>query len=192
MKRIGITGGIGSGKSVVCRFLHMSGYSVYDSDRQAKMLMDTSPQIKAGLVAEFGSEMYDAGGHLDRSRLAGRVFTDDAALKRLNAIVHPAVKADFEKWCRSRADESAVFMESAILVEAHFADAVDEIWLVTAPEETRMARIMARNGCSREEAVSRIRAQMPDVEKEKFSSRIITNSDEKPIIPQILSALATL
>ena len=72
------------------------------------------------------------------------------------------------------------------------ADAVDEIWLVTAPEETRMARIMARNGCSREEAVSRIRAQMPDVEKEKFSSRIITNSDEKPIIPQILSALATL
>ena len=98
MKRIGITGGIGSGKSVVCRFLHMSGYSVYDSDRQAKMLMDTSPQIKAGLVAEFGSEMYDAGGHLDRARLAGRVFADEAALKRLNAIVHPAVKADFEKW----------------------------------------------------------------------------------------------
>lgn len=191
MRRVGITGGIGSGKSVVCRFLQLLGYSVYDSDRQAKILMDCSLQIKTRLRAEFGQEIYTAEGRLDRARLAERVFADEVALERLNAIVHPAVKSDFIDWCRSRENEPVVFTESAILIEAHFFDVVDDIWLVTAPEETRIARIIARNGCTREEALSRIHAQMPDAEKEKFASCIIVNAEEKPLIPQIFNALAS-
>ena len=188
MEIIGVTGGIGSGKSVVCRFLRILGYSVYDSDERAKVLMDSSTSIKSALVAEFGADVC-IDGVLDRRRLAEIVFADAMALNRLNAIVHPAVKSDFNE---RRQGERAVFIESAILIEAGFSDVVDTIWLVTASEEIRVERIMSRNGCTRQEAMSRIHSQKSDVEKEKFASRIIHNSDKKPLIPQIFSALSVL
>ncbi len=191
MEIIGVTGGIGSGKSVVCRFLHILGYSVYDSDERAKVLMDSSASIKSALVAEFGADVC-IDGVLDRRRLAEIVFADAMALNRLNAIVHPAVKSDFKEWCERRQGERAVFIESAILIEAGFSDVVDTIWLVTASEEIRVERIMSRNGCTRQEAMSRIHSQKSDAEKEKFASRIIHNSDKKPLIPQIFSALSVL
>lgn len=119
MEIIGVTGGIGSGKSVVCRFLRILGYSVYDSDERAKVLMDSSTSIKSALVAEFGADVC-IDGVLDRRRLAEIVFADAMALNRLNAIVHPAVKSDFKEWCERRQGERAVFIESAILIEAGF------------------------------------------------------------------------
>ena len=191
MKRVGITGGIGGGKSVVSRFLRISGYSVYDSDEQAKALMARSSCIQEQLSAEFGADIY-VGGVLNRTRLAERVFSDKAALQRLNAIVHPAVKADFAEWCRKRSAEPVLFIESAILLEAGFSDTVDEIWLVTAPEAVRVSRVIARNHCSAEEAISRIRSQMSDAEKEKYASAVILNDGEKPLIPQIFKALSSL
>lgn len=191
MKRVGITGGIGGGKSVVSRFLRILGYSVYDSDEQAKVLMARSSCIQEQLSAEFGADIY-VGGVLNRTRLAERVFADKAALQRLNAIVHPAVKADFAEWCRKRSAEPVLFIESAILLEAGFSDTVDEIWLVTAPETVRVNRVIARNHCSAEEAISRIRSQMSDAEKEKYASAVILNDGEKPLIPQIFKALSSL
>ena len=191
MKRVGITGGIGGGKSVVSRFLRILGYSVYDSDEQAKVLMARSSCIQEQLSAEFGADIY-VGGVLNRTRLAERVFADKAALQRLNAIVHPAVKADFAEWCRKRSAEPVLFIESAILLEAGFSDSVDEIWLVTAPETVRVNRVIARNHCSAEEAISRIRSQMSDAEKEKYASAVILNDGEKPLIPQIFKALSSL
>ena len=104
MEIIGVTGGIGSGKSVVCRFLRILGYSVYDSDERAKMLMDSSASIKSALVAEFGADVC-IDGVWDRRRLAEIVFADAMALNRLNAIVHPAVKSDFKEWCERRQGE---------------------------------------------------------------------------------------
>lgn len=189
MAIIGVTGGIGSGKSVVCHFLRILGYSVYDSDERAKVLMDSSTSIKSALVAKFGADVC-IDGVLDRRKLAGIVFADAMALSRLNAIVHPAVKADFKDWCERRREERVVFIESAILIEAGFSDVVDTVWLVTAPVEIRAERIMSRNGCSRQEAILRIRSQKSDAEKEKFASRIIHNSDKKPLIPQIFNALS--
>lgn len=191
MKRVGITGGIGGGKSVVSRFLRILGYSVYDSDEQAKALMARSSCIQEQLSAEFGADIY-VGGVLNRTRLAERVFADKAALQRLNAIVHPAVKADFAEWCCKRSAEPVLFIESAILLEAGFSDTVDEIWLVTAPEAVRVSRVIARNHCSAEEAISRIRSQMSDAEKEKYASAVILNDGEKPLIPQIFKALSSL
>lgn len=191
MKRVGITGGIGGGKSVVSRFLRILGYSVYDSDEQAKALMARSSCIQEQLLAEFGADIY-VGGVLNRTRLAERVFADKAALQRLNAIVHPAVKADFAEWCCKRSAEPVLFIESAILLEAGFSDTVDEIWLVTAPETVRVNRVIARNHCSAEEAISRIRSQMSDAEKEKYASAVILNDGEKPLIPQIFKALSSL
>lgn len=189
MKRVGVTGGIGGGKSVVSRFLRILGYSVYDSDEQAKALMARSSCIQEQLSAEFGADIY-VGGVLNRTRLAERVFADKAALQRLNAIVHPAVKADFAEWCRKRSAEPVLFIESAILLEAGFFDTVDEIWLVTAPEAVRVNRVIARNHCSAEEAISRIRSQMSDAEKEKYASAVILNDGEKPLIPQIFKSLS--
>ncbi len=191
MKRVGITGGIGGGKSVVSRFLRILGYSVYDSDEQAKALMARSSCIQEQLSAEFGADIY-VGGVLNRTRLAERVFADKATLQRLNTIVHPAVKADFAEWCCKRSAEPVLFIESAILLEAGFSDTVDEIWLVTAPEAVRVSRVIARNHCSAEEAISRIRSQMSDAEKEKYASAVILNDGEKPLIPQIFKALSSL
>lgn len=191
MRRVGITGGIGSGKSVVSRFLRILGYLVYDSDERAKALMDSSVSMQKQLSDAFGQDICSSG-ILNRRRLAEVVFADDSALRRLNAIVHPAVKEDFAGWCQQHCEEPLLFIESAILLEAGFSDTVDEIWLVTAPEAVRVNRIVARNHCSPEEAMSRIRAQMDEAEKEKYASAVILNDGEKPLIPQIFKALSSL
>ncbi|MCD7710385.1 MAG: dephospho-CoA kinase [Porphyromonadaceae bacterium] len=190
MQIVGITGGIGSGKSVVSRFLQVLGYPVYDSDREAKRLLQSSTEIKAALTAEFG-DVVGPEGNLDNRKLAAKVFSDGHALNRLNAIVHPAVRTDFKNWCSRWSDKPMVFMESAILIEAGFFNAVDVIWLVTAPETLRVQRIVSRNGFTPQEAWQRIRSQQNDSEKEKFASYVIVNDGERPIIPQVLSVISS-
>ena len=129
---------------------------------------------------------------MNRTRLAERVFADKAALQRLNAIVHPAVKADFAEWCRKRSAEPVLFIESAILLEAGFSDSVDEIWLVTAPEAVRVSRVIARNHCSAEEAITRIRSQMSDDAKAKYASAVIVNDGDKPLHTQLFKDISSL
>ena len=188
MQIVGITGGIGSGKSVVSRFLRTMGYAVYDSDAEAKRIMDGDEALRKQLSEIFGADIY-AGGRLDRRALAGKVFSDASALARLNAAVHPAVRADFRRWAEAHGDAPIVFMESAILAESGFTDMVDAVWLVEAPEEIRVARIVRRDSCSSQEARQRIRAQWSDEIKERYASVVLHNDGKKPLIPQILGAL---
>lgn len=155
---IAITGGIGAGKSVLCRVLRSLGYEVFDCDSEAKALMDSDSNIKERIAAEVDTASIMADGSIDRARLAAKVFTDKAALERLNTIVHGAVRARIEQWRASRTADVA-FIETAILYQSGLNGVVDAEWRVVAPDELRVTRVMARNGVSREAVQSRIAAQ---------------------------------
>jgi dephospho-CoA kinase len=183
MLKIGLTGGIGSGKTVVAQLLAVFGLPVYNADLRAKMLTATSPQIREQLTERFGSELF-ASGSLDRRLLASLIFGNDDNLQFVNATVHPHVFADFSQWRRQYADYKAVVAESAILFESGFRHSVDFAVAVSAPLEIRIGRIIARDGCSREDAIRRIKSQMPDEEKQSRANLVIINDDHQAILPQ--------
>lgn len=173
MYKIGITGGIGSGKSTVCALLKERGVAVYDSDAEAKRLMAESADLRAALIETFGKECYNDEG-LNRPYLASQVFGQEEALGRLNAIVHPAVKADFRAWAE-RQSGAYVVLESAILFESGFDSEVDATLAVLAPLEERVRRAMARDGVEREQILSRMAHQMSDDELHRRANRTIVN-----------------
>lgn len=173
MYKVGVTGGIGSGKSTVCRLFAERGIAVYDSDSQAKRLMEESDTLRAALVGAFGTECY-AEGRLNRRYLAGRVFGDADALSRLNALVHPAVREDFRMWAE-RQSGPYVILESAILFEAGFENEVDTTLAVLAPAEERIKRCMERDGASREEVLRRMASQADDDTLYRLAARTIVN-----------------
>lgn len=193
MVRLGVTGGIGSGKSVVCRLLQMLDVPVYDSDSRAKWLMANSLALRERLCARFGVEIYE-GGVLQRRVLAERVFSDAEALAALNAIVHPAVAEDFCAWAAEREAEGAdvVVLESAILLSSGFDRFVDRCVAVVAPEELRVARAVARDGASVEQIKARIAAQMSQQEVAGRCDYVIVNDEESMLWPQVLSLVAEL
>lgn len=160
MMKVGITGGIGSGKSTVCRLFAERGIAVYDSDREAKRLM--AGPLRASIEARFGASIYH-DGQLDRRALAQVVFNDSQALADLNALVHPAVRADFEAWAERQTGDY-VILESAILYESGFDDTVDRVVAVLAPLEVRIERTCRRDGASEEEVRRRIATQLNDDE----------------------------
>ncbi len=173
MYKIGITGGIGSGKSSVCALLHDYGVAIYDSDAEAKRLMVESDDLRQELISAFGEKCYNAEG-LDRKYLASQVFGSEEALQRLNAIVHPVVRADFRAWAE-RQQGSYVVLESAILFEAGFESEVDATLAVMAPLEERVRRTMERDGVEREQVLNRIKHQMSDDELHARADRAIVN-----------------
>ncbi len=187
MRSVGITGGIGTGKSVVSHFLRILGLPVYDSDSEAKRLMNTHPEIRNKLIEMFGSDIY-VEQELNRVLLARYIFADLLLLQKINEIIHPVVRKDFKSWCM-RQKTAFVFMESAILFESGFENSVDEVWVVTAPEDIRIYRVMARNNCSEEEVRQRISVQLDEAEKCKKADHIIQNDNKNPLIPQILNCL---
>ncbi len=159
MIRVGVTGGIGSGKSTVCRLFAERGVPVYDSDSEAKRLMGEDPSLRAALVEAFGDETF-RDGVLNRRYLAATVFGDRRALARLEALVHPCVKRDFERWAAERTAEPYVVLECAILYESGMDAAVDRVVAVVAPEELRLVRVNARDGASAAEIRRRMAAQL--------------------------------
>ena len=164
MKTVFITGGIGSGKSEVCRYLAWQGIPVYDSDRETKSLYDRDPDLTGRLSAALGIPLRDGDGRLDRGRLAALVFRNPAALETLEGIVHPAVRDDFIAW-RERQDGSVPFvvMESAIAAEKPlFRDLADKVVRVEAPEAVRLSRAAARDGVSPEAIRARMKNQPTD------------------------------
>lgn len=173
MYKIGITGGIGSGKSTVCALLRERGVAVYDSDAEAKRLMAESETLRQQIVEAFGAECYVDEG-LNRQYLASQVFGNAEALQRLNAIVHPAVKDDFRAWAE-RQQGAYVVLESAILFESGFDKEVDATLAVMAPLEERLRRTMERDGANREQVLSRIAHQMSDDELHARADRTIVN-----------------
>ena len=164
MYKVGITGGIGSGKSTVCRMLEERGIALYDADSRAKELMSTSEALRKALIENFGAETFTAEG-LNRAYLAERVFNDKQQLHLLNSLVHPAVIADFEAWAEGQEGHYVLF-ESAILFEAGLESRVDAVVAVMAPEELRVERVMAR-----------IKNQMSDDERSDRAKYSIVNVD---------------
>lgn len=189
--KIGITGGIGSGKSVVSRLLGVLGIPVYISDEETKQLMVSDAFIRKELTALLGEEVY-ADGVLNKPLLASYLFGSAEHARQVNGIIHPRVKEDFRRWAQLRAASPIIGIESAILVEAGFTDEVDAVVMVYAPEEVRIARAVRRDASSRELIEKRIRSQMDDEEKRKYADFTIINDGEAPLLPQVLSLVASL
>lgn len=175
MYKVGLTGGIGSGKSKVAEFLRDREVAIYDSDSRAKELMMSNEALREALIAEFGQECYTAEG-INRAWLAQRVFNNEAELARLNAIVHPAVMRDFAAWAEAQ-EGNYVVLESAILLEAGLESHVDVVVAVMAPKELRLERAMLRDGASREQIEERMRNQMSDEERTDRAKYAIVNID---------------
>ena len=183
MYKVGITGGIGAGKSTVCDLLRERGVAVYDSDSRAKQLMSEDVMLRAELIEAFGDAVYGASG-LDRAYLAKSVFGNDEALRKLNAIVHPAVMRDFAEWAEVQEGDYVV-LESAILFEAGLADRVDSVVAVMAPESLRLERAMARDGASRDEILRRLRSQMSDDERMERAKYAVVNIDREELAEDV-------
>lgn len=173
MYKVGITGGIGSGKSTVCEMLAGRGVAVYTADEHAKALMATDAALRSSIIEAFGSDAYTAEG-LNRGFLAANVFASPEALARLNGLVHPAVMADFEAWAEQQEGDYVV-LESAILFEAALDDRVDVSVAVMAPEALRLERAMARDGASEEQIRARMRNQLSDEERNVRAKFTIVN-----------------
>ena len=183
-KRLGITGGIGSGKTTVCRIFSVLGVPVFVADTVARELMQDDRDIREELNSIAGKDLYISGS-LDRKELARLIFNRPDLLKRVNAAVHPAVLRNFETWASGK-DSPYVIMESAILFEAGADSLLDRVVTISAPVEERIARVMGRNDLSREEVIGRINNQLEDEEREEQSYYVINNSDNEMIIPEIL------
>ena len=183
-KRLGITGGIGSGKTTVCRIFRVLGVPVFVADIAAKDLMENDPGIRSSVNAIAGKDLYTTGS-LDRKELAGLIFNSPQMLHRVNEVVHPAVLEKFDKWA-TNSEEPYVIMESAILFEAGADTLVDRVLTLSAPVEERIARVMGRNDLSREQVLERISNQIEDDVREEQSYYVINNADNEMIIPDIL------
>ena len=189
--RIGITGGIGSGKSVVSRILQTLGIPVYDCDTEAKRIMNSDPVVRDRLIENFGEQCYSAASGLDRKYLAGCIFGNAENLRLVNSIVHPRVKDDFLAWC-SNASVPVVAVESAILFESGFAGTVDLIVCVYADREVCITRACKRSSISREDVERRIAKQSPVCDLIEKSDYSVCNNPDTPLLPQIDSLLKTV
>ena len=185
MHIVGLTGGIGTGKSVVASLFVQLGIPVYNSDNKAKWLMNNNNSLKGELVESFGVNTY-VDGVLNKSYLSDLVFNDSVKLKALNKIVHPYVKVDFEDWVTNNSKTSYVIKEAAILIESGAYKQVDSILLVQADLEMRINRVISRDGVVKKDVVARIENQLSESEKQKFSDyTIFNNSSLKEIASKV-------
>lgn len=189
--KIGITGGIGSGKSIVSKLLAAMGIPVYLTDDEAKRLTLSDETIRRELTALLGDGLYQ-GNVLNKSLLADYLFASPENAAQVNAIIHPVVKQDFRRWCEEHSTSFIMAMESAILIEAGFAPEVDAVVMVYAPKELRIRRAMKRDSASRKQIEQRIQRQMDDEAKREKADYIIINDDKTPLIPQVLQLLVSL
>jgi dephospho-CoA kinase len=183
MKRIGLTGGIGSGKSFIAQIIEHMGYPVYYSDARAKELTKSNPMIKMGLISLFGEEVYE-GNKLNAKLIASKIFHNDELRKKVNELIHPIVRADFENWALNQNSE-LVFNEAAILFETGSYRNFDAIVLVCAPIELKIERVMNREKSSREAVLERMSKQWSDEDKMKLTDYSILNDNQTPILIQL-------
>lgn len=183
MLKVGLTGGIGSGKTTVSEVFHSLGIPVYNSDKRAKYLMENDPSLRVAIIQYFGEESYRSEG-LNRLYLSEQVFSDKSKLQKLNSIVHPVVGNDFAVWCKN---QSAPFVlkEAAILIESGAYKGLDKIIVVTASENVRMERVMERDGVKASEVRDRINNQMTDSERLQYADFIIDNDGIQMLISQV-------
>jgi dephospho-CoA kinase len=185
MKYIGLTGGIGSGKSTVARIFSMLNVPVYNSDEAGRKITNINPSVKSAIKEQFGAEMFDENNTLYREKLSAIVFNDSSALVKLNAIIHPAVAQDFKIWCDNQSSP-CVIKETAILFEHGLDKHLDGVIVVEAPDELRIKRVMHRNGITEEAVRNRIQQQLPQDELISRADWVIHNNEEQLLIPQVL------
>lgn len=182
--KLGVTGGIGSGKTSVCRVFNVLGIPVFSSDLVAKQIMDNDKNIILRINSIAGKDLY-TNGSLNRLELAELIFKDNSLLEKVNSLIHPVVFDHFRKWVKEQAAPYMI-MEAAILFESGASKLVDKVLTVVAPIEERVARVIQRNRLSREQILERIRNQMDDDSRIKLSDYVIHNSENDLIIPEIL------
>lgn len=186
MLKIGVTGGIGSGKSTVCNIFRNLGVPVFDSDQASRDLVNEDPAIKSALRKTFGSDMFFQDGNLDRKRLARLVFNNPPELEKLNAIIHPVVFGKFEEFCEKNKKSKYLIKEAAILFETSTHKNLDKIINVYAPKELRIERVLKRENTSREQVEKIMRFQYSDEVKNKLSDYIIVNENIDDLLPQVM------
>lgn len=184
MIKVGITGGIGSGKSIISKLLIVMGYAVYNSDKRARQLMYTNKRVKEDIISVVGRDAYTEEGLINKQVLSGFLFSSETNRMKINSIVHPAVFEDFIKWSNDM-NSDIVFVESAILFESGLDAYTNKSIMVYAPYETRTKRITERDLISENDAIARINSQLPDEEKLKLCDYTIYNGDKDHIIPQV-------
>lgn len=182
--KLGITGGIGSGKTSVCRVFRVLGIPVFSADQEAQNIMNTDKTIIRGIKRITGRDLYTTG-NLDRTELAELIFKSPDLLEKVNSLVHPVVFQYFKVWTEEQTSPY-VIMEAAILFESGAAKLVDRIATVIAPVEERISRVTFRNHLSREQVLDRMRNQMDDETRIKLSDYVISNAENEMIIPVII------
>ena len=175
MIKVGLTGGIGSGKSTVSKILISKGFSVYNSDNRAKWLMNNDDNLKSNIISIFGDKAY-LKGSLNRKYLSAKVFNDSLKLKALNNLVHPLVAIDFKNWLLHQKSKDFVFKEAAILVESGAYKEMDKIIVVSCPENIRLERVLKRDGNSPELVKKRMQNQISETEKINHADFVIKNN----------------
>ena len=181
---IGLTGGIGSGKSVVAKIFATIGIPVFNADEEAKRIMQTSPAIKTKLIELFGTDIYNAHG-LDKEKLAAIVFNDPFQLQLLNAIVHPVTIQAAKDWA-AKQNSLYVIKEAALIFESGAADGLFKVIGVTAPLSLRTYRVMQRDGITKDQVDARMRNQISDTIKMRLCDYVIDNNNQQMVIPQVL------
>ncbi len=187
MKIAGVTGGIGSGKSVVCSVLRLLGIPVYDADQEAKKVYDNNPDLLEKIKKEFSEIVFDKHGKIDKKKMAEVVFSDPGKLKLINSWVHPLVRKDFQKWCAMHEEAPYVVKEAAILFESGADKDCDRVIAVVSTPELRMQRIRDRDRKTKNEVERIMENQWTDEERTKRSDFVIQNDEKEMLIPQVLS-----
>ncbi len=185
MIKIGLTGGIGSGKSTISRLFNLLGVPVFDSDREAKELYKTDNELKNEIIKQFGKEAFLDSGEISRNFMISQVFSNTQKLEKLNSIVHPRVRNRFNDWLKSLSNIPVVIKEAAILFESGANKQVDKVLLVVAPIEVRIDRVIKRDGTEVEKVMERIKNQWPQEELVKKADYIIDNSGNISVIKQV-------
>ena len=182
---IGITGGIGSGKSTICHVFKLLGIPVFKADEIAIQLLNSNSKIKTKLIHLFGEGIYTPEGLIDRKKLADNIFNDDFQLAKVNELVHPFVKNEFQEWLKMQ-NSPYIIHEAAILFESGFYKMMDFTSLVTAPENQRIKRVIKRNGLTTSQIKERMAIQWVDSKKRKLADIELKNDNKNLIIPKII------
>ena len=185
---VGVTGGIGAGKSVVCKIFSQLEIPVYDADSRAKWLMGNDITLVRDIQAQFGAESYDASNKLNREYLAKYVFSDAGAREKLNNLVHPKVGQDFDHWVKANLNSPYLIKEAALLFESGAYQALDEVIAVTAGKDIRIERVLMRDTQrSKKQIMAIIESQMSENQRKKMAGHLIRNDGTQLVIPQVLS-----
>lgn len=184
MIKAGITGGIGSGKTTCCKLFEKKDVPVYYADDRAKALYVENKHVKQQVLELLGDEAY-INNRLNRSFIAQKVFDDKKLLKQLNAIIHPAVGSDYKKWLLNHQSAPYTIKEAAVMIESGSYKELDFLIVVTAPEEQRLQRVIARDGSDHEQIKARMKNQMSDAERRKFADFVIENTTLKKLERQV-------